>query len=127
MTVGVSVHKSGPLFDGRAEKAVTDACDDIEKQTATLGAAVIRQTMNVTFRHQTPYYRLKNVAEKHFPGWRIWDQGVIYGAWLEGVGSRNRTTRFKGYAIYRRSVQRIQSMAMNLGKEIIARYTGRMN
>ena len=33
------------------------------------------------------------------------DSGVIYGPWLEGVGTRNQTTRFKGYASFRRTGQ----------------------
>ena len=40
---------------------------------------------------------------------RIDDGGVIYGPWLEGTGSRNQTTRFKGYASFRRTGQWIQA------------------
>src|SRR5882757_3566885 len=99
--MGVSVSENGPLFDGRAEKAVADACDDTEKQIATIGASMIRTQFNTVLRTQTPVYRLKNVAAVDPPGWKIWDQRMIYGPWLEGTGSRNRTTRFKGYRTYR--------------------------
>ena len=34
---------------------------------------------------------------------RIDDNSVVYGPWLEGTDSRNQTTRFKGYASFRRT------------------------
>lgn len=34
---------------------------------------------------------------------RIDDNGVVYGPWLEGTSSRNQTTRFKGYASFRKT------------------------
>jgi hypothetical protein len=108
LTLSVTSHASGPLLDGRAERAVDQACREAERKTATFGAAIIRARMDRTFKRQTPYYRLQNQARVDPPGWKISDAGVIYGPWLEGVGSRNRTTRFKGYFIYRRSVQEIQ-------------------
>jgi len=33
----------------------------------------------------------------------ITDGGVVYGPWLEGVGSRNEVTRFKGYSSFRKT------------------------
>ena len=41
----------------------------------------------------------------------IGDGGVVYGPWLEGISSRNATTRFKGYAVFRRVAQSLQSDA----------------
>lgn len=118
---------SGPLFDGRAEKAVADACDDSEKQIATLGASMIRTQLGTVLRHQTPVYRLRNVAQPDAPGWKIWDRGMVYGPWLEGTGSRNRTTRFKGYRTYRIVVQKINARAQAIGQSVVARYLGKMN
>lgn len=120
------IEARGPLFDGRAEKAAADAAADMEKSVATLGASMIRSVMDRTFKKQTPYYRLKNVATPTFPGWKIHDQKVIYGYWLEGIGSRNKTTRFKGYAIYRRTIVRIRAMAKVVAPSVLARYMGRM-
>lgn len=108
LTLRVSVEYKGPVFDGRAEEAVQDAIDAIEQKTAEFGAAIIRARMDQTFRVQTPYYRPLNQARRDPPGWKISDTGVVYGPWLEGISERNRTTRFKGYSNYRRSVQEIQ-------------------
>jgi hypothetical protein len=34
---------------------------------------------------------------------RIDDNNVVYGPWLEGTSRRNQTTRFKGYASFRKT------------------------
>jgi hypothetical protein len=121
------VDKRGPLFDGRAIKAANDACNDIEKSVATLGASMVRTELNRVLRTQTPYYRMKVDATPSRPGWKIHDNRVIYGPWLEGVGSRNfPVTRFKGYATFRRMTQRIQERANAMAEGIVARYVGRM-
>ena len=38
----------------------------------------------------------------------IHDSQVIYGPWLEGTSSRNETTRFKGYAMFRNAKQQLE-------------------
>jgi hypothetical protein len=80
---------------------------------------MIRTELHKVLKIETPYYRLQNEAREDPPGWKIWDRGVIYGPWLEGVGSRNfPVTRFKGYATYRRTFQQIDRRA-----GVIAQYT----
>ena len=41
----------------------------------------------------------------------IHDSDAVYGPWLEGVGSRNETTRFKGYAMFRNAYQHLEKIA----------------
>ena len=114
LTLKVTSSANGPAFDGRDVAAIAAGCEAAEKKTAEFGAAMIRARMDRTFKRQTPYYRLQNIAAPTLDHWKIHDQGVIYGPWLEGVGSRNRTTRFKGYAIYRKSVAEIQRHLDNI-------------
>jgi hypothetical protein len=123
---GVTVTSSGPLFDGRAEKAIQDASDEWTKTLATLGASMVRTNLHAVLRHETPYYTTRVQAQPDPPGWKVTDQGVIYGHWLEGDGSRNRTTRFKGYTTFRRTVQQINARAVSVGQQVVARYLGRM-
>ena len=42
------------------------------------------------------------------------DSNVVYGPWLEGVSSRNQATRFKGYAIFRRTRDKLQGLAQQI-------------
>lgn len=117
---------TGPLFDGRAEKAARDAAQEIEKSVATIGASMVRTNLNAVLRKQTPYYRLQVEAQPDPPGWRVDDGGVIYSAWLEGVGSRNRTTRFKGYFTFRRTTQQLAARATTIAEGVLRRFIGRM-
>lgn len=125
--MSVRVEASGPLFDGRADAAVADATEDVARSVSILGASMVRSNLNKVLRRQTPYYRLQVEAQPYPPGWKITDQGVIYGPWLEGTGSRNRTTRFKGYATFRRTTQQINRRARAMGESVVARFMGRMN
>lgn len=115
------------MFDGRAEKDVQNAADEWEQRMATLTAADVRATQNVTFRTQTPHARLMTQATRDGVSWKVWDQNLIYGPWLEGTGSRNRTTRFKGYGIWRAAFSRAQARCVNVGQPIVAKWVGLIN
>lgn len=123
----VIVTEAGPVFDGRAEHYLQEASDEWVKTLALTGAVVVRQNMNTSFRTQTPHARLMVEAKPEAPGWKIWHQNLIYGPWLEGTGSRNRTTRFKGYASFRRAVGVINARAVAIGQPIVARWVAKMN
>ncbi len=44
--------------------------------------------------------------------WEVHDSDIVYGPWLEGVGSRNfPVTRFKGYSTFRKVAQQIDRKA----------------
>lgn len=125
--MSLRVETSGPFFDGRADAAAADATEDVSRSVAILGASMVRSNLNKVLRVQTPFYRLQVEAQPNPPDWKITDQGVIYGPWLEGTGSRNKTTRFKGYATFRRTFQQINARAATIGSGVVARFTGRMN
>lgn len=98
---------SGPFFDGR-DHAVLDAmCDAIADGVADEGRDIVRFNSDTSFKTQTPYYITKlRVQDAGVAARDVDDSGVIYGPWLEGVGSRNYpTTRFRGYAMFRRATQ----------------------
>ena len=56
------------------------------------------------------YARNVHGARKGLLG-KLTDGNVLYGPWLEGTGSRNQTTRFKGYASFRRTGQWLEKEA----------------
>lgn len=56
------------------------------------------------------------------------DSGIIYGHWLEGTGSRNRTTRFKGYFLWRRTFQKMErTQALAIAQPIVDRAVRALN
>jgi len=126
----MSVTENGPLFDGRAEKAIADACEEATKRVAALGARMVRSRLNSVLRVQTPYYRFRVAARQEAPSqWKITDQGVIYGHWLEGDGSRNfPATRFRGYHTFEQITALLNGgRAQQIADATVAEYVRKMN
>ena len=110
------VEVSGPFFNAaythaRTRKLLT-ACT---RQVAGQALAETQHNLDRSIRHPTPYYETQ-INVKSASGYTqiVNDRGVIYGHWLEGDGSRNRTTRFKGYFSFRRATQKVQRMIPKL-------------
>ena len=57
----------------------------------------------------------------------ITDGGVVYGPWLEGVGSRNASTRFKGYAAFRRTGQWLEQQVPKVIRIRVDRMVAKLN
>jgi hypothetical protein len=116
----VTMH--GPMLDGRAPGIIAQSCDEMAKDVAELGNVMVRTNLNTVLRTQTPIYRTLIAAKKEASGqWKVWDGGrIVYGPWLEGVGSRNYPkTRFKGYFTFRRTTQQLQRMAVRHVQPIV--------
>jgi hypothetical protein len=54
-------------------------------------------------------------------------QPVKYAHWLEGTGSRNRTTRFKGYFIFRQTKDWLNTKSTDIFNAYARRFAKRMN
>lgn len=122
-----SSQSSGPMFDGRAAAAVTAYISHAEKDVADQGVNLVRNELGIVLRHPTGHYSGQIQTTNMGGDAAVWDGGVIYGPWLEGTGSRNRTTRFKGYATFRRVTQRLQAMAAPIAEKTLKGYLGRMS
>lgn len=124
----ITVTRSGPVFDGRAERKLAEMRDEIGRRVSRAGASMIRSELSKVLRVETPHYRLMNESQRIPPDYRIWDSNVIYGNWLEGTGSRNfPKTRFKGYATYRRTFHQIEARAQVIAEYTAAEYVKGMN
>lgn len=76
-------------------------------------------------QHPTGYYESRIVAEPiSADQWSINDSNVIYGPWLEGLSSRNQSTRFKGYATFRRVQGRISQKSAEIVQAWVSRTLG---
>lgn len=51
---------------------------------------------------------------------------VVYGPWLEGVSERNRSTRFKGYHLWRHTKQYLRQVAPDIAEQKFKEYADRM-
>ena len=116
----------GPLFDGRAEQAMNSFARAAEDHVAKDGVNKVQERLGEVIRHNTGYYESQIQTDRVTEGASINDGGVVYGPWLEGTGSRNRTTRFKGYSTFRLMTQKIQAEAAHRAEEVLHPYLERM-
>lgn len=119
----------GPFFDAAHTHAhVGVLMNDCVRQVAAQASAEVHHNLDTSIRHPTPYYETQiNVRVVSQTQRIVNDRGVIYGHWLEGTGSRNRTTRFKGYFSFRRATQKVNRMVRKLCANPVAKFVGRMN
>lgn len=122
----IEIHRSGPIFDGRAEVALSDYVRTTEETIANDTLAAVQERLHEVIRHPTGYYESHLNVDKSFNAHRVNDMGVIYGPWLEGTGSRNRTTRFKGYATFRIIREKMNGEAVARAEAILQRFLPRM-
>jgi hypothetical protein len=110
MSFDASMTTRGALFD--QARPIID--QGLSSSLATLGdeaASRVRQRLDIVLRNPSGFYRSRVVSEVTPTIVTVNDSNVIYGPWLEGVGSRNATTRFKGYASFRKIAQRVSEDA----------------
>jgi len=113
---------TGPFFDGRDHAALDALCEEIAYEVGAEGRDIVRLNSDTSFKTQTPHYvlQLRNTDTGQFTR-EVNDSGVIYGPWLEGVGSRNfPRTRFKGYSMFRRAAQYLNAGAAHVIAERVA-------
>lgn len=114
----------GPWFDDgtfsvATERLVHDATADMADE----GRRMVRTNLSGVLRHPTGYY--ESHIEWHYDGADavVSDGMVVYGPWLEGVGSRNSpVTRFPGYWTFRRTAPQLAARADELTAPAVARY-----
>lgn len=119
--LGTEVKKSGPWFDARAGHIIDNFADDAEEEVADQGLDMLQRHMHTSFRRPTGFYEAHTKVRKRGAFQEISDGGVVYGPWLEGVGSKNRTTRFKGYWIYRKTHATLERKAGGIAERLLKR------
>jgi hypothetical protein len=109
----------GPLADGEAERALQDWAQATTKRLGEIGADMLRHfPMDKTGRASGGFQANIHVMQQgpvaRIPAPMI--SGVTWGPWLEGTSSRNRSTRFKGYHLFRKTAQELQRIAPEVGQ-----------
>lgn len=127
------VQLSGPLYDGRAPMMMDDYMRANMDLIGTLAVDIVRGELDVVLQNPTGYYRSQIQAASRTNAAStfdvvVHDQGVIYGPWLAGTGTRNYpATRFKGYAHWRKSAQRIGELAQRTTVGTIRQLVRKLN
>lgn len=126
---GVVVKLSGPILSGMApgiilgilNDAITDVAVDGERMVKGMAEPSPKGVFHTAayagahgYRQSGDYHRdIHGELQSSLHG-IIHDSNAIYGPWLEGTGSRNQTTRFKGYAMFRRTTQQLERKAPDI-------------
>lgn len=124
--LGLKVIKKGPLFDGRAGRVMDAYIADAEQAVAQAGVNDVRSALGSVLQNPTGYYESRIRTDLQSDDTVVTDGGVVYGPWLEGVSSRNKATRFRGYHTFRKVTQRLQSRAGAIAEEVLQRHIGRL-
>lgn len=123
----VEVNVSGPIFDGRADAAVSDFLEEAKDDIGQQAHADVMRLLNANIKHPTPYYETQITTERRGSNVVVHDRGIIYGHWLEGTGSRNApVTRFPGYHSFRDATELVLAEAKTLAERVLRRYLRRM-
>lgn len=115
---------SGALFDRRANQIFEEFTEDLEGEGAEWALSHIRGTFHTHFKHPTGYYESHVEIHNTSTGLEVWDggeAGPVYGPWLEGVGSRNSSTRFKGYHAFRKAATALEARIESMGERLLRR------
>lgn len=130
LSVRSAMQYDGPLFDLRARRTFRDFQNELEDEAAEWTLHHIQGTFHAEFKNPTGYYESNVRVHNTNSGPEVWDGGMagpVYGPWLEGIGSRNNTTRFKGYHAFRLAAQALDRRIEDMGDRIFRlRYRNRL-
>lgn len=129
MKLNVSIKKAGPFLSGQFERTMPGVIDEIDKAGAEYALHALNERFDDELMHPTGRYQSHLQIEKTELGAQVNDGtfGKIYGAWLEGVASRNRRSRFKGYATFRKVSQQVRIHAIEIANKAIEAFVAKMN
>lgn len=131
MHLSIHTKATGPLFDGVAKKELKAAVVAVQKEVADYAEFQWRMNLegsllNPTGRYQSHINVLRRgpdlVVNDGYPG-----SGLLYGPWLEGVGTRNKTTRFKGYFALRRARNSVGQKVAEIARPVIDKFLIKAN
>lgn len=128
LSVRTRMQYNGPIFDARGRRIFNQFRDELEEESAEFVLDHVKDTFHTHFKNPTGYYE-SNVRINSARN-EVWDGGFagpVYGPWLEGVGSRNNTTRFKGYKAFRKAANALERRIEDMGDRMFRlRYQNRL-
>jgi|SRR3989304_1423301 len=126
--VNVKVETKGAIFNAsKTQAAGRRLIVDINEAIAQEGVNRVLARLQRVLKNPSGYYQSQIAVQKRQIYRGYWDNNAIYGGWLEGVSSRNRTTRFKGYRTFRMVKQTLDRDAVSIAKPLVDKYIREMN
>ncbi len=114
---------AGPLMEGRGPAILQQFFDDATKLVAEAGRDELRKRATSKPRHPTGATAGAIVVRDFAKGRTIITDypEVLYGPWLEGVSSRNQSTRFPGYRMFKLTRGRLRKRCGELVQGLLDR------
>lgn len=100
---------------GKIEDAVENAGEDVAQEAYD----TVRKRLRQVLQHPTGRYESRVLVSNQSNSLVISDGGIVYGPWLEGVSSRNNSSRFKGYHVFRTTLQQMEKQAESIAEQSI--------
>jgi hypothetical protein len=130
LKVTVRLDVSGPLADGTAEKLTEDWQRNTTQALADKGVELLREfPMNKTGRARGGFQESLHIVRKSAGAVRIpgpQEKGVVWASWLEGTSKRNRSTKFKGYHLFKQTRAELDDRAEEIGQQELDKLIGGM-
>jgi hypothetical protein len=120
------VRTSGPLFSGEAGRVLDRMTEEIAAEIAKVAEQDVHHRLGQVLRHPTGKYQRRVRVQVQGTRAVVDDQRSVYGPWLEGTGRRNRHSRFKGYATFRKTLQQVQGKSVGIAQQVVSRTLGRL-
>lgn len=147
MANDVGIEFSGAFFDAGGEiveEAVVAARHAVAERGAEIVKSNFEDSIVVNNERFTSKFTLTDESRTYSssPGGRkaytmsvdvppntttVTSSEAAYGPWLEGTGSRNPQTRFKGYFGFRDAAIALDAEAVEVAEQAIAPYVERLN
>ena len=138
-TASVRIETSGPLFSANAPNIVRRAAQRTVAQLVEIGESKLDQMLRprpagvflsvsearTGQASKGNYRRNLHTVVEDLRG--VISNPVIYSAWLEGVSTRNQTTRFKGYSSMRRVAQELQKQVPQVARANVEKAIRELN
>jgi len=124
LKIAFDVTVRGPLADGTADRALQEWARITAKAIADEGADALRRfpmdrTGRATGGFQANIHVRQRGDDAVIPGPMI--RGVTWAPWLEGTSRRNKSTRFRGYRVFRKTRVQMQQWAPEIAQRELAK------
>jgi hypothetical protein len=140
MNISVQVATQGPLFTRAAADQMVKAVDSATRELVQKGEQRLAEQLRPRSagvylsvaqagrgKASTGNYRRNISTEFKNMSAIIYDGNVVYGPWLEGISSRNGSSRFKGYGVYRQTASHLQKISRDIYDAHARHWAKRMN
>jgi len=126
--VNVKVETKGAIFSAaKTQASGRRLVVDINEAIAQEGVNRVLARLQHVLKNPSGYYQSQIAVQRRQIYRGYWDNNVVYGGWLEGVSSRNRTTRFKGYRTFRMVKQTLDRDSVRIAQPLVDTYIREMN